>query len=329
MKEHWDRQTPYAAVSIDQLNAMIQPAFPGDHVVLHEILAGGLVNTIYKLTLNNFVQPVVLRLYTRDPHTCRKDIDLAGFVQTGVPLPRLYFGDPDAQRHSIPYTIAEFVAGPTLRDVLRRGAQNDYAGAMYAAGATLAALGRHTFECGGFLGHGLEIVQPLQWNAAELHWFVNDRLEHGGAAILGDQLAKQVRTFVQRHASLLDDLPITNALVHADYNEPNLIMQQHGGQWRVAAVLDWEYALAGPPLYDVGVMLRNAERWQRGFGDQFVQGFADGGGLLPPQWETITKLLDLINLCDFLSKATAGDAVARDVTALIARTIAPLDQAAA
>lgn len=326
MKEHWERKTPYVKLSVDQLDALIQPAFPGRRVRLHEIMTGGLANTLYKVQLHNVTQPLVVRLYTRDPLACRKEIELYQRVHERVPLPELFYADLDATLHEIAYTITAYIAAPTLREVLKGGDRADQASAMYAAGATLAAIGSYTFDRPGFFGPGLKIVQPLDWGADALAWYIDHCLDNGGAAVLGPELAAQMRRFVQNYAPLLDALPTVNALVHADYNEPNILVQQHGDRWEVAAVLDWEFACSGPPLYDIGNMLRNENRWGPEFARNFVQGFAENGGTLPTNWRAIARLLDLISLGDFLTRATPGDAMARDICTLIAQTIDRVDQ---
>ena len=45
--------------------------------------------------------------------------------------------------------------------------------------------------------------------------------------------------------------------MHADYNGKNLLMQSTHEGWQVAAVLDWEFAFAGSPLFDTGNFLRH------------------------------------------------------------------------
>jgi aminoglycoside/choline kinase family phosphotransferase len=50
-------------------------------------------------------------------------------------------------------------------------------------------------------------------------------------------------------------------LVHADFNPKNILVRGAS----VAAVLDWEFAFSGTPLFDVGNMLRFAERYPPGY----------------------------------------------------------------
>jgi len=45
-------------------------------------------------------------------------------------------------------------------------------------------------------------------------------------------------------------------LVHGDFGKRNLLVRSIAGQWIVAAVLDWEFAVSGSPLADLGHFLR-------------------------------------------------------------------------
>jgi len=59
------------------------------------------------------------------------------------------------------------------------------------------------------------------------------------------------------HQAEVATLPDQAVLVHADYNGKNLLMQSTHEGWQVAAVLDWEFAFAGSPLFDTGNFLRH------------------------------------------------------------------------
>ena len=100
-------------------------------------------------------------------------------------------------------------------------------------------------------------------------------------------------------------------LVHSDFNPKNLVVAQDGAGWRVSAVLDWEFAFAGPPLTDVGNMLRFGDDLPDGFEDAFIESFAAGGGELPPDWRRIAEALDLVALLDLAARERDNPIVSR------------------
>lgn len=322
MKDAWNRSQPYLELDTAALTDLIQPAFRGRRVRFAEVMTGGLANTLYKVLIDGTDQPFVLRFYTRDHVACQKDVDIFNLVHARVPVPELIYADPTAASYTIPYAIIAYVAGIPLETVLKSGNADGIGDASYAAGAVRGAMSAFTFPQAGFFGPGLTIAQPMVTNPQNFKAFIDQCLFEGNAAEhLGGDRTQRLHAFVESYAHVLDQDQVTAALVHADFNGPNLLVEQRNGMWHVAAVLDWEFAFAGSPLYDVGVMLRYAHQLPPQFAARFVAGFSDHGGRLPPAWATIAKLLDLINLLDFLMRAQHGDVMIRDVVGLIDHTI--------
>lgn len=98
-------------------------------------------------------------------------------------------------------------------------------------------------------------------------------------------------------------------------------MRPQSDGWSVAAVLDWEFALAGSPLFDAAILLRHAEHFPPGFEAAFARGFRESGGLLPDNWRDITRLLDLMNLCGFLNASGQRERLFEQVRELVRRTV--------
>jgi len=71
----------------------------------------------------------------------------------------------------------------------------------------------------------------------------------------------------------------------------------------VAAVLDWEWAHAASPLFDLAILLRGNQGapLPPGFAEAVANGYRTAGGHLPDEWRRATRLVDLVNLCEFLS----------------------------
>ncbi|MFE4494618.1 phosphotransferase family protein [Streptomyces niveus] len=117
--------------------------------------------------------------------------------------------------------------------------------------------------------------------------------------------ADALRGLAARTAHHVEAVRGHDRLVHHDFNPKNVLVSQEKGRWRVGAVLDWEQAFSGSPLYDVGNMLRFAHLYPPQFADGFVAGCrngdADGDGLLRPGWRALSRALDLFTLADILT----------------------------
>ena len=73
-------------------------------------------------------------------------------------------------------------------------------------------------------------------------------------------------------------------LVHGDFNQRNLIVKEVAGRWIVAAVLDWEFAVSGSPLMDVGNFLRYDVPGRSQAEPHFSSGYVEASGVLPTNW---------------------------------------------
>ena len=45
------------------------------------------------------------------------------------------------------------------------------------------------------------------------------------------------------------------------------------------------------------------------FESEFIHGYREQGGILPPEWKKLAKLVDLLSLCEFLNAPTPRNAL--------------------
>jgi aminoglycoside phosphotransferase (APT) family kinase protein len=111
------------------------------------------------------------------------------------------------------------------------------------------------------------------------------------------------------------------SLVHSDFKGFNILVRQVQRHWKVAGVLDWEFAFAGSPLVDIGNMLRYSHLHPPVFEKAFLNGYREQGGRLPAEWKRAAKLIDLLSLCEFLNAPAPRDGLVQEVTGLITGTL--------
>jgi aminoglycoside phosphotransferase (APT) family kinase protein len=325
MQEGWERRHAPVALDAASIAVLLQPAFPGHSVLTAELLSGGLANTNYKVTLDSSDEPVVLRLFTRDPAACQTEVDIAHLVAARMPMPAILYADPTGERSGRPYLIARWIDGTKLDALLARGDEVAIASAAHAVGATLAGLTAFPFARPGFFGPGLTIAQPLAPSVDSVPAYVDEALCAGAAgARLGPELTLALQRLLRDNAVLLAAADTQTILVHGDYKAQNLLVRRAGAgtDWNVAAVLDWEFAFAGSPLFDVAICLRYGDLLSPAFTTAFAAGYRAHGGILPPDWRRIIRLLDLVNLCGFLDAPDARGPMIAEVTALLRATVA-------
>lgn len=283
---------------------MAGAAFPGCRVLAAEPLSGGRRNINLKLRLDRVPEPIVLRLYRHDPALCRKEQDLQRLVSGSVPVPEVLYAEP-------PFALLRFVEGASFRDL----APEDIPRAAASAGEVLAAIGRFTFEASGWLGPGPAVGAPLLEGPDPEPRFIDQCLASPNARKrVPPELARRTSAFVWKSASEFDALNRARPrLVHGDFNPPNLLVRGH----TIAAVIDWEFAVAGSPIADIGNFLRFQPAAEPYFSDAYL----GAGGTLPPDWRRMARLADLVALCEFLSRDELPDGFAAQVLCLVRTTV--------
>ncbi len=315
MSQDWERSYDFKQQDLEQLSELVEPVFGERRVVSAQPLSAGNINTNYKIEVEDEPEPFVLRLYERGATVCRQERELYELVHGRVPVPELLYADPDSSQ---PYSLSRWVEGDGLGVALSKAgaAQADELG--YSVGATLARIGSFQFERPGFFGPGLQIYQPFGTTPQFFLGFIENCLFQKGAdARLGPALADRLWQFVRDQIGYIEAIAHERRLVHSDYNATNLLMREG----KVVAVLDWEWSHAGTPLTDIAILLRFSDRLPAAFEPAFLRGYAEEGGLLPPEWRRTYRLLDLMNLCEFLTRPDRGDTRNQDCLNLIKHTI--------
>lgn len=323
MEENWGRRHDFVTLEDGRIADLLQPVFPGKSVVSAQLLTEGHCNTNYKIQISGLDDAFVLRLYIRDRAACQKDRDIFNLVQDRVPIAELLYANSEAE---VPYAVMKWVDGVLLSDVLASGEALAIAECAYAAGTTLATIGTHTFPRAGFFGPGLVIAEPFDTDTLFLDTLDLFLFKGSASQQLGEALTQRLWQFATDHADEAAIMQGTPVLVHSDYKGINLLMRQERAGWRTAAVLDWEFALAATPLFDIGNMLRHERDYPAIFATRFINGYQDNGGQLPTGWKKAAKLIDLLALCEFLSKPARANALTQEVTGLIVETLEHWDE---
>ncbi|NUP08812.1 MAG: aminoglycoside phosphotransferase family protein [Polyangiaceae bacterium] len=323
MEEGWERP-PRLDLSIDELQHLVEPAFRGASVVEHEVIGTGLANTNIRFRLRGEGRSYVLRIHTRDPNAAVRERDLMSYLAKNrnppIPVPPLIYSDVVPSRGANPYSIWGFVEGMLLQDLFGTLPDSELIDVARSCGQVAAALSTHRFSRCGEFGTGLEIVEEYGTPSRFVPAAVHDALFGGlSGERLGAQLRDSLWKAVERTSALLTMLDDRYSLVHSDYKRSNIVVARSGATWSVAAVLDWEFAFAGPPLVDVGLFLRAGDALPVGFRDAFVGGYREAGGELPEEWLRLSRLVDLLSQMTFLNDP-------RDRPRVVAETIKVVEE---
>jgi aminoglycoside phosphotransferase (APT) family kinase protein len=318
----WGRTSPRRDLPADVLERIVSTAFPRNRVLAAEPLGDGLRNSNFKLHLDSMRDTIVLRIYEHDPSLCRKELDLLGLVGNSIPVPEVLHAEPLGLDGVPPFALLGYVERITFRELGRCGDPDAIAQAAYSAGATLAAIGRFTFEKAGWLGPGPAVTAPLLQGADPVPRFVDLCLVSPNLQPrMPPKLRDATHNLVWACAAQLRSLEPESRLVHGDFAKRNLLVRAVAARWSVAAVIDWEFAVSSSPLADVGHFLRYERASRPRAEPHFTRGFSDAGGRLPEDWGRLAKVLDLVALCEALTRDELPEPVIVELVELVRATV--------
>jgi fructokinase len=255
------------------------------------------------LLVTDTAEKYVLRRFLHG-NTCAIEAALADRLMGVAPVAEVIAADPHGAMAGQPVMLSRFMPGVLLCEALRTASGEEAHQLGHAVGAALAAIGTVTFPQPGFfsdpdLTAGPDGMEPT----AELPAFIERCLRTGNTH---HALTPAEHDALLRHADRCAPLLATvcgaRQLVHSDFNPKNLLTTRRNGKWAITAVLDWEFAFASSPLFDVGNMLRFGHEYPSTFAAGFTAGFGDAGGCLHRDWRRISQALDLFALGDFLTR---------------------------
>lgn len=301
----------------------IATVFP-DPIARTEILSGGLVNTNIKIEFSSHQRPVVLRLYREGAAVCLKEGAVLRLVRSTVPVPEVIHVEPNGLDGSQPFSILEFVNGVTFQKLKRTKDLEAIHQAAASVGETLALVGKYHFSKPGRLQVDTDLMVGPQYMEGP------DPIPHLLDSFLQSKRLQQridislqhkLHNFIWSWAAQLRAFDNESYLVHCDFGNRNILVDRIEGRWQVAAVLDWEFALSGSPLLDVGHFLRYEAQDTPSVEPYFSRAFVESGGSLPDDWRRISLVLDLTGLVECLTHEDLPDDVAIEILQLIDSTL--------
>jgi aminoglycoside phosphotransferase (APT) family kinase protein len=322
----WFRLGPRRVLEEHVLDRVVQIALPGRKVIEVYPLTDGFRNANFRLHLDSPPEHVVLRIYEHDVTLCRKETDILKLMGCLVPTPEVIYSEPDGMNGVPPLVLLRYIEGMTFRELKCRGDADSISRAAYAVGQTLASIGRVAFPKAGWLGPGPSVGSTLLEGENSAPRFVDLCLT---SLNLRQRMKEELRgatsALVWSYAAQLASLGDENHLAHGDFGGRNLLVRHVAGKWVIAGVLDWEFAIAGSPLVDVGHFLRYESLSRPVVEPHFSNGYMQAGGTLPPDWRRLARMVDLIALCESLTHDAIPDEVVAELLELVRATVESRD----
>lgn len=251
------------------------------------LLEGGFNNTNFLLNMGP--EKSVLRIYPADSQASGRELAVLKLANvSGINVPQII---SSKKYHLTDIVILSYLEGELLT--------NKCGPVVFEKiGSELAKIHSVQFSDPGFIKADGTIEKFDE--KFDVRATLIDRPLNGRAGRrLGVALKEELISFLDKHWHLVRSSPCRPCLVHCDYNPKNIIVspdQNHIG------ILDWEYAMVGDPLIDLGNFLRFEEDFDPALISAFIDGYIKNGGSLPDEWRLMARLHDLVSMISFLDR---------------------------
>lgn len=297
-----------------QMVQILAAALPKHNLRSFEPLTGGMRNLNYLVHVDGTEDRLVLRIYTRDPSACQKEIDVHSLVSERIPVPEIVYADPSGEGDIGPYMIKRYVEGVTFQELKSQQNLQDVAEAAYAIGATLARLQTFTFSP--------PRSPPFSEGPTPISEVIASCLN---SPVLIQRLGlgetDRLRALITGWLPEISSLYQQQSLVHGDFGARNTLLKRSGGHWVVSAVLDWELAFFGSPLWDVARFICFERRARPLREPHFSTGFSENGGVLPENWLEFSRVINAVSSAESLSRPDLPGIFVPELKDLITATL--------
>ena len=274
-----------------QAAELLKEAVPGAQVVGVERMNGGGISGAYEVLCADPLQNAVVKVYEKDAGwRLSKEISIYRLLRENAvtKMPKLLGGAGAKGVLGLPYLVMSKLPGTPMDAISETLSEPELADVYRQMGALLAQLHAIGEEAYGF--RTTEIIDPQQTNEAQmmatLHRASLRYLDATGDRDLYEAAHKYVGERTELFA--LCRGPV---LLHNDFHEGNVIVEQTPDGPVLSGLIDVENAMAGDPMVDLSKTHSYSIRENRVKLDALFEGY----GEVPVEWERRSPLFQLIH----------------------------------
>jgi len=285
-KANWEKTALKHQLPQGLIEQMVALVIPNKKLHVYELIPGGCANLNIKIKLDTEENPFILRIYLRNPQSAYLEQELGKLLGSIIPLPQIYYiGDIENHR----FAITQFIPGITLRDLLLSDQSDDMPSIMFNVGQILAKINKQ------------KLPSLFRQNFAQDDYllYAKNTLNNIGNK-LSKSLITQIYEIFEKNIHLM---PVDNEhIMHGDFDPANILVDNINDTWQITGIIDWEFASAGPFLWDIANMLRYAHQMPEQFEYSFLEGLKSQGVVLQNNWRLSVHMFNLESLIDLLNR---------------------------
>lgn len=298
-----ERRSPYKILSKEQIQACINKLDSTPVVKDFALASSGLANTNYIVSLESG-ETVVLRIHSNNSSKSGlKELKLSKLLTDFREIPKVLYFKPNEDDFS--YSIIEFVTGTVLAET--KLTQTQLTTTYFELGAMLAKLRSIKFKSPWLLNENLEI-EPIKTKNTKFHTVTNFILDCIEDPIfterVGANLKESIQKFIVEHDHVLYATDDECHLIHGDFKVENIMIKPLNNKIHLSGVLDWEHARSDSTYGDIATLFRGNYDRNLHLKQAFSDGFEMSGAKLIQEWDKVSKIIDLVNICSFLCSSS-------------------------
>lgn len=204
----------------------------------------------YKVCFDAPPHAVAVQFAKRSPDSVATSAAVLGLLADSLAVPEVLHLETGHE----PALVTTWLKGQSLKRILPHLPREDQASLARTVAETAASIWSRRFPVSGTIGASLAI-RPRPASLPDcVEAQVHDQLFHSpGGRALGSAARDRLWALWQRvRPAIAAEVGQHTCLVHGDLAARNLLVHRPDrGGWRIS-VLDWEFAVSGSPLTDVG-----------------------------------------------------------------------------
>ena len=252
MEYDWERTFPFLEINKEQVIRLCQGVLKKENIIRVTPINEGCRTTNYIIETSESKDKYILKIFFSTDKSYKKEIELLTKLKESksIPVSKIYIVDRSDIIENREYAIYEYMEGMTLGQAIKNGYIVEERFIREVA-KTLTMIHKHKFDKIGFLDEHLNVKESLPPLKLWYQKFMGERAKQR----LGENIINKINNIVKENEKILEKLDEEISLVHGDFQGTNILIKNT----RLSGILDWEFAMAGHPLADIGQFFRYEE----------------------------------------------------------------------
>jgi len=295
LEHDWERTFPFMEIDKSIVSILFKGIVEEKDIVNVVAINEGCRTTNYIIKTNEEQNKYILKIFFATEQNYNKEIKLLTRLKEdkSIPVPQIYKVSSHEIIQNREYAIYEYMEGKSVGQAVDKGYVLKEIFVKDAA-KYLAQIHSYKFNKAGFLDKNLNLKEELP---SLILWY---ELSMGDCAKkrLGKNIIDKINRIVKENEKVLIELDQDIRLVHGDFQGTNILIKDD----RLSGILDWEFAMAGHPLADIGQFFRYEECFNKDLIQAFESEYNKNSSYkLMTDWYKISKLRDLVNMIQLIN----------------------------